>query len=94
MNMTAGPNAVVLEAMRTIWEDAIGERGIDETRSFLDVGGNSVALFLIVEKIREAWGVDVEPELFFQEDGSSLRDVSCLVGQHLADDRSDSAELR
>ncbi len=45
---------------------------IRRTDRYLDLGGNSVSLFLVVERIRNEMGVDIDPQLFFDPNRSSI----------------------
>ncbi len=71
------------EYLASLWHEVIGVEtvGLDET--FLQAGGNSLTLQVIVNKIREQYGVLIQPRLFFQPDTSSLSQIAAELDRLL-----------
>jgi Phosphopantetheine attachment site len=55
-NIDLDDSSVRLETVRSIWWDILGVKGIEDDVTFLDVGGNSLLLVALVEKLSDACG--------------------------------------
>lgn len=87
---TLGPNNRTAPAseeyLASLWCEAIGVDAVGPDDSFLQVGGNSLTLQVVVNKVRKQYGVLIEPRLFFQPDTSSLSQIAAELDRLL--DRS------
>ena len=66
------PRSVSEKYMASLWEEIIGLDHVTLPSKFLEVGGNSLTLNIILTKIEAEKGVSLEPELFFDPERSSL----------------------
>jgi hypothetical protein len=73
------------EYMASLWSEIIGVATVNGSDRFLDVGGNSLTLNVIVNRVRSERGVSLDPQLFFDDERSSLesvaRELDALLGR-------------
>lgn len=62
--------------MASLWSEIIGLDHIMLPDKFLDIGGNSLTLNIILNRIKAETGVSIEAELFFDPDRSSLFELA------------------
>ncbi|MGP3634964.1 MupA/Atu3671 family FMN-dependent luciferase-like monooxygenase [Streptomyces sp. 24-1644] len=53
--------------LRTVWESVLDVRGFSGTANFFDLGGNSIAAIRLVNRVRDALGVDYPMADFFSD---------------------------
>ncbi len=58
--------------LAALWSEVIGLEGVTASDRFLDVGGNSLTLNIILNRIRTEKGVSLDARPFFDSDRSSL----------------------
>jgi len=68
-------------AVAAIWKEILNVPAVRPDDRYLDLGGNSVSLYLIVERIRSDLKVDINPQHFFHPERSRLSDIAALVRQ-------------
>ncbi|WP_206957901.1 phosphopantetheine-binding protein [Trinickia acidisoli] len=54
---------------------------IERNAGYLELGGNSVSLYLILEKVKERYAIDLDPQLFFKKETSSLRELATALAR-------------
>ncbi|MFC9249370.1 MupA/Atu3671 family FMN-dependent luciferase-like monooxygenase [Streptomyces sp. NPDC057136] len=54
-------------ALRAVWESVLDVRGFSDTTNFFDLGGNSIAAIRLVNRVRDALGVDYPMADFFSD---------------------------
>jgi acyl carrier protein len=69
--------------LASLWRETIGVESVGLDDTFLQVGGNSLTLHIIVNKVREQYGVQIAPRLFFQPDTSSLSQIAAELDRLL-----------
>lgn len=69
--------------LASLWCEAIGIDTVGPDDTFLQVGGNSLTLQVIVNNVRSQRGVIIEPRLFFQPDTSSLAQIAAELDRLL-----------
>lgn len=57
---------------------------IEREAAYLELGGNSVSLYLILEKVKERYAIDLDPQLFFKSETSSLRALATVIARQTA----------
>jgi hypothetical protein len=62
--------------LASLWREIIGLERVTLPDKFLDVGGNSLTLNIILNRIEKETGASVQPQLFFDPDRSSLFDLA------------------
>ncbi|HEV3040689.1 MAG TPA: phosphopantetheine-binding protein [Candidatus Angelobacter sp.] len=62
--------------MASLWSELIGLDQVKLSDKFLDVGGNSLTLNIILTRIKAEKDVTIEPQLFFDDQKSSLFELS------------------
>ena len=62
-----------------IWKEFLTLEKVNRDDKYLDLGGNSVALYLIVERIKEKYGFDIDPQIFFHPENSRLSDIASEI---------------
>lgn len=76
----AGPELANMEGkLLAIWKEVLKSDSLGPKDQFLDVGGNSVSVFMILERLRSEHGASVDPALFFQSEGSSAEEIAKYV---------------
>ena len=60
----------------SVLKEVIGLKGINRTDKFVDIGGNSISLAIIAGKIDEYYEIQVNKELFFDPEKSTVRSIS------------------
>lgn len=58
--------------LAALWSEIIGLEEVMLSDRFLDVGGNSLGLTLILSRIKSEMGVSMDPEPYFDPERSSL----------------------
>jgi hypothetical protein len=69
--------------LAALWCEEIGIDSVGPDDTFEQVGGNSLTLRIILTKIRDHYGVLIEPKLFFQPDTSSLSQIAAELDRLL-----------
>jgi acyl carrier protein len=59
-----------------IVQETLGLPSVSRTSRYVDLGGNSVSLYLIIERVKSEMGIDLEPQLFFHPTQSSIGDIA------------------
>ncbi len=72
------------EYMARLWAEIIGIEKLDRTDKFLDVGGNSLTLNVVVNRIKQERGVSIAPQLFFDADQSSVASLARELDELIA----------
>ena len=67
-----------------LWSEIIGLDHVVLSNKFLDVGGNSLRLNIILNRIEKERGVALEAESFFDPDRSSVFELARELDQALA----------
>jgi hypothetical protein len=84
---TLGPDNRAVSAseqyLASLWCEEIGVDAVGPDDTFLQVGGNSLTLKIVVNKVREQYGVLIDPQLFFQPDTSSLSQIAAELDRLL-----------
>jgi hypothetical protein len=62
--------------MASLWLEVIGLERVFLHQKFLDVGGNSLSLNIILTKIETETGAALDAPLFFDDDRSSLFELA------------------
>jgi hypothetical protein len=62
--------------LAALWSEIIGIKRVMLSHRFLDVGGNSLTLNIIVNRIEKETGASLDPQLFFADDRSSLFELA------------------
>lgn len=70
--------------MAALWLEIIGLERVTLTDAFLDVGGNSLSLNIILNRIEKETGVTLEAALFFDCDKSSVSELAKELDRQLA----------
>ena len=71
--------------MASLWSEIIGVEAPELSDTFLEVGGNSLTLYVVVNRIQTERGVSIEPVLFFHPDTSSLSELAKELDRLLDD---------
>ncbi len=71
--------------MAALWSEVIGLDKVTRSGKFLDVGGNSLTLNVVINRIKLEHGVSIAPQLFFDPDKSSIADLARELDELLAD---------
>lgn len=70
------PRSESEEYLASLWSEIVGVANVKGSDRFLDVGGNSLTLNVIVNRVRSERGVSLDPQLFFDDDRSSLESLA------------------
>jgi hypothetical protein len=70
------PRSASEKYMASLWSEIIGLDKLMLPDKFLDVGGNSLTLNIVLNRIKTERGVSFEPQLFFDPERSSLLDLA------------------
>ncbi len=73
--------------LASLWCEAIGVDAVGPDDTFLQLGGNSLTLQVVVNKVRKQYGVLIKPQLFFQPDTSSLSQIAAELDRLLERNR-------
>lgn len=69
--------------LASLWSEIIGLDKLTLPEKFLDVGGNSLTLNIVLSRIKSERGVSLEAELFFDPERSSVaylaRELDVLI---------------
>ncbi|TKC86273.1 hypothetical protein FAZ69_20680 [Trinickia terrae] len=71
-------------ALASIFCEILNLDRIDPDVGYLDLGGNSISLYLILEKVKERYAIDLDPQLFFKRETSSLRELAIAIARQTA----------
>jgi acyl carrier protein len=74
--VTDQPQTASEKYLAALWEEIIGIEGVTRPQRFLDVGGNSLTLNIILNRIESETGAAIRPELFFDDETSSLAQLA------------------
>jgi hypothetical protein len=72
------------EYMARLWVEIIGLEKLDRTDKFLEVGGNSLTLNVVLNRIKQERGVSITPQLFFDPDQSSVASLARELDELIA----------
>lgn len=70
--------------MASLWTEIIGMERVMLSHKFLEVGGNSLTLNITLNRIEAEKGVALDPQLFFDDDRSSLFELAKELDAMLA----------
>lgn len=70
------PGSVSEKYMASLWSEIIGLDRVILSHKFLAVGGNSLTLNIILNRIEAETGVSLDALLFYDEERSSLFELS------------------
>ena len=70
--------------MTALWSEIIGLNHLSPSDAFLDVGGNSLTLNVVINRIKLERGVSIAPQLFFDPDKSSIMAIAGEMDELLA----------
>jgi len=62
-----------------LWKEILGLSAVGADDRYLDLGGNSAALYQIVERIKSDLGYEIDPRIFFDPKHSTLRDIAAVL---------------
>lgn len=62
--------------LAALWSEIIGVDHVQLPDKFLDIGGNSLTLNIMLTRIKAETGAELDPQLFFDDDSSSLRELA------------------
>lgn len=62
--------------LAVLWSEVIGLRQVLLSHKFVRVGGNSLTLNIILTRIETEKGATLDPQLFFDDDRSSLFELA------------------
>jgi acyl carrier protein len=77
--------ALIREQLEQIWLDALEQDSGDPTASFFDRGGDSLGATILLIGIKEAFGVDISLEEFF--DNPTLSGLAGVIAGHRTEGR-------
>ncbi len=82
------PNSPTEKYMAALWSEVIGLDEVKLPNKFLEVGGNSLSLNLILTRIEAEKGASMDAQLFFDDERSSLfelaKELDLLLAGRLA----------
>lgn len=64
------------EYMAKLWSEIIGLDDVKSSSKFLEVGGNSLTLNIILKRVQQETGAALPPQQFFQPEQSSLFEIA------------------
>jgi acyl carrier protein len=68
------------EALVTqIFESVIGVRNLTPNARFIDIGGNSLNLVVVLKQIKEKTGVVPAPRMFFDKSYATIAAISAAI---------------
>jgi hypothetical protein len=70
------PSSVREKYMAALWREIIGLEKVTLSSKFLDVGGNSLTLNIILTRIETETGAVLDPQMFFDDEQSSLFQIA------------------
>lgn len=62
--------------LASLWSELIGLDQVMLSQKFLEVGGNSLTLNIILTRIEVETGVSLDPQLFYDDERSSLFELA------------------
>jgi acyl carrier protein len=60
------PLTHIQQRLVSLWEELLGIQGVGIHDNFFDLGGHSVIVIQLVSRLREIFGVNVDPEAIFE----------------------------
>lgn len=70
--------ATTLQTLSEIWNDILQRtEEIDSSARFFDLGGDSVSMMMMIFRVEQGFGVEIEPECVFRDD--SLRGIATHI---------------
>ena len=78
--------------LSSLWSEVIGLDSVELSDTFLEVGGNSLTLQVILTRICTERGAELEPQLFFDPDTSSVSQLAKELDRLLENPRSDRSD--
>jgi amino acid adenylation domain-containing protein len=85
INVAEGLNDVLSpteSSLREIWEDALGIDGFGINDNYIDIGGNSLSVIIIINKIKSKWSVKIATSDFLEN--PTIKLLAILVDQRVA----------
>lgn len=70
------PNSPTEKYMAALWSEVLGIDKVGLPNKFLEVGGNSLTLNIILTRIEAEKGVAMEAQLYFDDERSSLFELA------------------
>lgn len=65
--------------LKELWKEILGLSAVGADDRYLDLGGNSAALYQIVERIKSDLGYEIDPRIFFDPERSTLRGIAAVL---------------
>jgi acyl carrier protein len=59
-----------------LWVELVGLERIAASDKFLEVGGNSLTLNIILNRVQSETGLSIKPQLFFDDERSSIFELA------------------
>jgi hypothetical protein len=78
------PRSASEKYLAALWAELIGLDRVTLPSKFLEVGGNSLTLNILLNRIEAEMGVELDPQLFFDDDTSSLFELARRLDDALA----------
>jgi hypothetical protein len=69
--------------MAALWKEIIGLEQVKLPHRFLEVGGNSLTLNIILTRIEAVSGAVLDPQAFFDDVRSSLYELAGELEKHM-----------
>lgn len=70
------------QAVREIWEEILEQKGIGATDDFFDIGGTSLALIRVFERLVDRFGIELDLAVVIQ--GATIEHLARCVDEHVA----------
>jgi len=86
------PRTASEKYLASLWAEIIGLDEVKLPHKFLDVGGNSLTLNIILNRIETEKGVSLEAPSFFDDEKSSLFELAKALDVSLQDKPNQSRE--
>lgn len=64
------------DALASILADVLELPAVDREARYLDLGGNSISLYLVIERVKSELGIELDPQQFFDPDHSSIAAIA------------------
>lgn len=78
------PRSASEKYLAALWSELIGLERVTLPSKFLDVGGNSLTLNILLNRIEADTGAELDPQLFFEDETSSLYELARRLDEALA----------
>lgn len=84
LDSKGGVSTPTEEYLASLWAEIIGLEKLERTDKFLDVGGNSLTVNVVVNRIKQERGASIAPQLFFDSDQSSIAVLARALDELIA----------